>query len=145
MELLILLVEKRGALATRQEIVDRLWGPGVFVDTEQGVNTAVRKIRLALHDDPEDPHFVQTVVGRGYRLVPELIAPADAAAALPGAVAGRKRLAVLAAALLLAAAVGGGVPGTRPSRRTRGAGVPRHAGRPALREPRRQPGGGLLQ
>lgn len=107
MELLILLVEKRGALATRQEIVDRLWGPRVFVDTEQGVNTAVRKIRQALHDDPEAPHFVQTVVGRGYRLVPELIAPADTAAAASGTVAGRKRLAALAAASLLAAAVGG--------------------------------------
>jgi DNA-binding response OmpR family regulator len=45
MELLILLVEKRGALATRQEIVDRLWGPGVFVDTEQGGE----------HRRPQDP------------------------------------------------------------------------------------------
>ncbi len=71
MELLILLAEKRGIVVARQEIVDRLWGKDVFVDTEHGINTAIRKIRQALKDDPEDPHFVQTVTGKGYRFVAE--------------------------------------------------------------------------
>ena len=72
MELLILLLEKQGRLVTREEIVDRLWGPDVFVDTEHGINTAIRKIRNVLRDDPERPRFVQTVTGKGYRFVAPL-------------------------------------------------------------------------
>ena len=68
MELLILLVEKDGDLVTRQEIVGRLWGADVFLDTEHGINTAIRKVRTVLRDDPEQPRFVQTVSGKGYRL-----------------------------------------------------------------------------
>ena len=71
MELLILLAEKEGSVVSRQEIVDRLWGKGVFVDTEHGINTAIRKIRQVLRDDPEHPRFVQTVTGKGYRFVAE--------------------------------------------------------------------------
>ncbi len=71
MDLLILLAEKEGSVATRQEIIERLWGKDVFVDTEHGINTAVRKIRQALRDDPEQPRFVQTVTGKGYRFVAE--------------------------------------------------------------------------
>jgi DNA-binding winged helix-turn-helix (wHTH) protein len=69
MDLLILLAEKEGSLATRREIIERLWGKDVFVDTEHGINTAVRKIRQVLRDDPEQPRFVQTVTGKGYRFV----------------------------------------------------------------------------
>ena len=69
MELLILLVEKQDDLVTRQEIVERLWGPDVFLDTEHGINTAVRKVRNVLRDDPEQPRFVQTVTGKGYRFI----------------------------------------------------------------------------
>jgi TolB-like protein/DNA-binding winged helix-turn-helix (wHTH) protein len=69
MELLILLIEKNGHLLTRQEIVDRLWGADVFLDTEHGINTAIRKIRNVLRDHPEQPRFVQTVTGKGYRFI----------------------------------------------------------------------------
>ena len=69
LELLILLAERQGAVVTRQEIIDRLWGKDVFVDTEHGINTAVSKIRQALRDDPEQPRFVQTITGKGYRFV----------------------------------------------------------------------------
>ena len=77
MELLILLLEKEGCVVMREEIVDRLWGKDVFLDTEHGINTAIRKIRNALRDDPETPRFVQTVTGRGYRFIApiSLIAP----------------------------------------------------------------------
>jgi TolB-like protein/DNA-binding winged helix-turn-helix (wHTH) protein len=71
LELLILLVERRGQVVSRQEIVERLWGNDVFVDTEHGINTAIRKIRAALRDDAERPRFLQTVSGKGYRFVPE--------------------------------------------------------------------------
>jgi eukaryotic-like serine/threonine-protein kinase len=83
MELLILLVEKDGNVVTRQEIVERLWGKNVFVDTEHGINTAIRKVRSALRDNPDHPRFIQTVSGKGYRFVAEkngevaAVTPAD--------------------------------------------------------------------
>jgi TolB-like protein/DNA-binding winged helix-turn-helix (wHTH) protein/Tfp pilus assembly protein PilF len=67
MELLLLLLERRGELVSREEIAQRLWGKDVFLDVDHGINTAVRKVRAALRDDPEKPRFVETVVGRGYR------------------------------------------------------------------------------
>lgn len=82
MELLILLIRRNGELVSREEIIEELWGKDVFVDTDQGINTAIRKIRQALHDDPEEPHFVQTVVGRGYRFLPAI--REEAAGAEPG-------------------------------------------------------------
>ncbi len=69
MELLLLLIERRCELVTREQIIERIWGKDVFVDTESGVNAAIRKIRQVLKDDPERPRFVQTVTGRGYRFV----------------------------------------------------------------------------
>jgi len=91
LELLLFLIEKDGSIATRQEIMERLWGKDVFVDAEHGINTAVRKIRQALRDDPEHPTFVQTVMGKGYRFIAPLIQipdngknPASAQVIAPG-------------------------------------------------------------
>ena len=67
--ILSLLVEQRGELVSRQQIVERIWGKGVFLDTDNSINGGIRKIRLALNDDPENPRFIQTVTGRGYRFV----------------------------------------------------------------------------
>jgi TolB-like protein/DNA-binding winged helix-turn-helix (wHTH) protein len=87
MELLILLVERRDQLVGREEIIARLWRKDVFLDTEQGINTAIRKIRLTLGDDPNDPRFLQTIVGKGYRFVGPITVvnatPAAAAARAP--------------------------------------------------------------
>ncbi len=69
MQLLMHLVEHRGQLVTREQIADVLWGKDVFVDVEQGINTAIRKIRIALEDNSSQPQVLQTVVGRGYRFV----------------------------------------------------------------------------
>ena len=69
MDLLILLVEKNDDLITREEIIERIWGKNVFTDSDAGINTAIRKIRQTLNDDPENPRFIQTVVGRGYRFL----------------------------------------------------------------------------
>ncbi len=87
MEVLILLAERQGQLVTREEIIQRLWGDDVFVDTRQGINTAIHKIRQALRDDPEHPRILQTVVGRGYRLLlpPAREAPAAAPVEEPSA------------------------------------------------------------
>jgi TolB-like protein/Tfp pilus assembly protein PilF len=69
MDLLILLVERRGQLVSRADIVKRLWNPGVFVDIEMGVHTAIRKLRQALRDSRESPAFVETISGKGYRFI----------------------------------------------------------------------------
>jgi len=72
MELLILLVESRGTLVTRETIVERLWGKNVFLETERGINTAINKLRAVLRDDPRQPQFLQTVIGKGYRFIAEV-------------------------------------------------------------------------
>ena len=72
LELLILLVSNNCRLVTRTEIAERLWEREVYVDTEHGINTAIRKIRQVLRDDPEQPRFVQTVTGKGYRFIAPL-------------------------------------------------------------------------
>src|SRR6185503_14711256 len=69
MDLLILLVMRRGALVSRQEIIERLWSNDAAIDVDTGLNTAIRKIRRALQDLPERPAFIETVVGKGYRFV----------------------------------------------------------------------------
>ena len=69
MELLIFLVSRRDQLVSRQEIVGKLWGSDLFIDTEPNVNNVVRKIRTALGDDSAKPRFLETVVGKGYRFV----------------------------------------------------------------------------
>src|SRR5690349_18542208 len=67
LELLVFLAERRGQLVTREEIVEHIWGKDVFVDTDNSINTAVRKVRWALKEDSENPKFLKTVAGKGYR------------------------------------------------------------------------------
>ena len=72
MEILFLLAVRPGQLVTREEIIEKLWGKDVFLDTDNAINTAVRKIRHVLKDDSEQPRFVQTVTGRGYRFIAQI-------------------------------------------------------------------------
>jgi TolB-like protein len=91
MELLLLLLERRGQLVTRDEIVEKLWGRDVFLDVDNSINTAVRKLRGILRDNPRRPTFLLTVTGKGYRFV----APVTAVPAQPAATERRAMLAVL--------------------------------------------------
>ena len=68
-DLLILLLQRAGELVTREAIARHVWGSTVHVDVEQGINTAMRKIRQALREDPDRPLFLETVVGKGYRFI----------------------------------------------------------------------------
>jgi TolB-like protein/DNA-binding winged helix-turn-helix (wHTH) protein/Flp pilus assembly protein TadD len=117
MDLLIMLAERRGDLVTRAEIVDRLWGKGVFVDVETGVHTAIRKIRQALRDSAEDPAFVETVPGRGYRFIAPVEIVTTGSATIPAAepaaiatprVSSRWPAAVMTVALIFVVIVLGG-------------------------------------
>src|SRR5579859_1422385 len=69
LELLVILVDRRGEVVSREEIVAKLWGKNAFLDTDNAVNTAIRKIRQVLRDDIAQPRFLQTVSGRGYRFI----------------------------------------------------------------------------
>jgi TolB-like protein/DNA-binding winged helix-turn-helix (wHTH) protein/Tfp pilus assembly protein PilF len=82
MELLLLLIELRGQIVTREQIVERVWGKDVFLDTDNSINAAIRKIRQVLKDDPEQPRFVQTVTGRGYRFIAPVQESGPASAAI---------------------------------------------------------------
>jgi DNA-binding winged helix-turn-helix (wHTH) protein len=72
LELLFLLLENRGKLVARTQIVDKLWGDDLFLDTERSINTAIRKVRKALEDDTRHPRFIERVIGRGYRFIAPL-------------------------------------------------------------------------
>jgi eukaryotic-like serine/threonine-protein kinase len=82
MELLLFLVERRGELVTRDQIVDRIWGKGVFLDTDNSINGAVSKIRQVLRDNAEQPRFVQTITGKGYRFIATVVEVTPPEAAL---------------------------------------------------------------
>jgi TolB-like protein/DNA-binding winged helix-turn-helix (wHTH) protein/Tfp pilus assembly protein PilF len=95
MELLFLLVEKRGELVTREEVADRLWGTSVFVDIDQSINTAVRKVRMALRDDPDKPRFIETVVGKGYRFAAPVMVNGEATGSATTGLSGNRQPAPL--------------------------------------------------
>src|SRR6267154_1577223 len=75
LDLLFMLIDQRGQLVTREEILERIWGKGLFLDTDNAINSAVRKIRRALHDDSDAPRFVVTVPTKGYRFIAAIREP----------------------------------------------------------------------
>jgi TolB-like protein/DNA-binding winged helix-turn-helix (wHTH) protein/Flp pilus assembly protein TadD len=80
-EILLLLLEHPDEIVTRDQIVSRIWGQDVFLDTDNSIRGAIRKLRHALKDDAETPRFIQTVTGRGYRFIAPVIAPKQVIAA----------------------------------------------------------------
>ena len=84
---LVRLVERTGALVTRTELRDAVWGTATIVDFEHGLNSCIRQIRQALGDDAEVPRFIETVPRLGYRFIAPVSVPAQAAADAPSDVA----------------------------------------------------------
>ena len=66
-QILAMLFERPGDLLTREEIQQKLWPDGTFVDYDHSINTAINKIREALGDSADNPRFVETLARRGYR------------------------------------------------------------------------------
>jgi TolB-like protein/Flp pilus assembly protein TadD len=73
-QVLAILLEHPGQVVTREELQKRLWPDGTFVDFEQGLNAAVKRLREALGDSAESPHFIETLARRGYRFIESLAA-----------------------------------------------------------------------
>lgn len=79
-QILVLLLERRGDLITREELREKLWPANTFVDFDHSLGTAIAKLRQALGDSAQNPRFVETVSSRGYRF----LAPVQNVPATPG-------------------------------------------------------------
>jgi DNA-binding winged helix-turn-helix (wHTH) protein len=69
MQVLLVLLEKPGQIVTREELRQKIWPADTFVDFEHSLNTAIKKLRLALGDRATNSRFVETLPRRGYRFV----------------------------------------------------------------------------
>ena len=67
--ILAMLLERPGKVISREEVQKKLWPEGTFVDFDEGLDTALKKLRQALGDSSQNPVFVETVPRRGYRFV----------------------------------------------------------------------------
>src|SRR5579883_1806185 len=63
------LLERPGELVTREELRNRLWPSGTFVDFESGLNTAINRLRSALGDSADEPRYIETLPRLGYRFI----------------------------------------------------------------------------
>src|SRR3984893_1413147 len=68
-EILAMLLQHPGETITREELQKKLWPADTFVDFEQGLNNAMKRLRAALDDDAESPHFIETLPRHGYRFI----------------------------------------------------------------------------
>ena len=76
--ILKMLLDRPGELVTREELQKKLWPQDTFVDFEHSLNAAVKRLRAALNDSAEQPHYIETLARRGYRF----IAPVSAGSAI---------------------------------------------------------------
>ena len=110
LRILTCLLERAGEAVSREELQTRLWSAGTHVDFENGINSAVRKLRDALGDTADNPRFIETLARRGYRFIAPVstrqlpvTVPASGPQAVPPKTALPFRRLVQAAALALAA------------------------------------------
>jgi TolB-like protein/Flp pilus assembly protein TadD len=71
-QVLAMLLENPGQVVSRDELRRKLWPADTFVDFDNGLNTAINKIREALGDSAEHPQFIETLPRRGYRFLQTL-------------------------------------------------------------------------
>lgn len=95
-QILALLLEYSGKVVTRQDVRQKLWPDGIFVNFDDSINSAVKKLRQALNDSAEKPSILETLPRRGYRLIVPVERTEPAAALSPAEqVVFAPRLAVL--------------------------------------------------
>ena len=66
---LAMLIDRPGELVSREEIQERLWPADTYVSFDEGLNTAIRKLRVVFQDSADNPRFIQTVPRKGYRFI----------------------------------------------------------------------------
>lgn len=99
LRLLEMLLMHPGEVVSREDLRHQLWPLDTFVGFEQGLNTAVKKLRAALGDSATNPRFIETVARRGYRFIAPVIRTPD-----PPVLVGRKQISWWVAAVALAVA-----------------------------------------
>ncbi len=81
--ILAMLLDRPGELITREDIRKQLWPEGTFVDFNEGIDTALKKLRYALGDSAQNPIFIETIPRRGYRFIAPVSNGADDAYRVP--------------------------------------------------------------
>ena len=66
---LAMLLERPGEVITREVLQARLWPADTFVGFDEGINTTIRKLRVAFGDSADNPRFIETIPRRGYRFI----------------------------------------------------------------------------
>jgi DNA-binding winged helix-turn-helix (wHTH) protein len=69
LRILCMLVDCDGGLVSREEIRNNLWPNDTVVEFDHSINAAIKKLRQALGDSPDDPKYIETIRGKGYRLL----------------------------------------------------------------------------
>ena len=69
LQILRILIEADGEMVTRDEIRQRLWPDDTIVEFDHSINNAIKKLRRALVDSGDEPHYIGTIAKRGYRLL----------------------------------------------------------------------------
>lgn len=107
LQVLEALLSSPGQVVTREDLRRRLWPEDTFVDFDNGLNTAVKRLRIALSDSADHPRYVETLAGTGYRFIAPLETLDTPVPATPQPVRAARRwpmIAVACAALLVAGA-----------------------------------------
>ena len=104
-QILVELVEHPGEVVTREELRQRLWHSDTFVDFEHSLNMAVKRLRGALGDSAENPHYIETLPRHGYRLMVAVERPEPVAPSIPESPI--RKILVPVSLFLVAAAIGG--------------------------------------
>jgi len=66
---LALLLEDPGQIVTREQMQATLWPADTYVGFDEGLNTAIRKLRVLFGDSADNPRFIETIPRRGYRFI----------------------------------------------------------------------------
>ena len=69
LKVLLMLIEREGEIATREEIKKKLWPNDTIVEFDSGINATIRKLRRCFGDSAENPQYIETIAHRGYRLM----------------------------------------------------------------------------
>lgn len=90
LRLLVCLLDRPGAVVSRQELIKRIWPEGTFVDYDHGLNAAAARLRQVLRDSAENPRYIETVSGKGYRFVAHIERPTPVTTPAVAPVAGAR-------------------------------------------------------
>ncbi len=106
-QVLVALLKHPAEVVTREELRQRLWASDTFVDFEQGLNSAVKRLREVLGDSAEKPQYIETVPRHGYRLMVAVEGLEPTSPAIPKSPVRRRSIWLVVLALLVVAVAAG--------------------------------------